>query len=225
MRGKTVAAAVMALLLVAVSWQPAAAAEDPAAVQVVETEGIAAVIDLNLALARSEAIRNALQNAVEAVAANWLLPPQYSSPDRVLWERLLDRAELHILDFRILSELSALEVYTVAVRATVSRKGVRSALQRLGLAEPEGGSESDVARVALRVFGINDYRDYVRCRDVLQSKVPGVRHLALREALWGVVRYDIDAAGSAEILGMHLRETTAFEILHQDVRLLEVYLR
>jgi hypothetical protein len=225
MRGRIAAATIFALSLAVLLRPAAVGAEEGAAVQVVETEGFAVVIGQNLAQARSGAVRMALQNAVETVSARWLLPVQYSSPDRELREQLLDRAELYILDFRILSESVTSELYTVTVRATVSGQGVRRDLQRLGLAEPGGPDETAVTRIALRVLGIRDYGDYVRCQGVLQGQIPGLRQFTLREASWGVVLFAIDAEGSAESLGMRLRETTAFEILHQDVRLLEVYLR
>lgn len=216
-------AAVLFATLVFTSWVTAVAAGEGEAVQVVETEGNAAVRDQNQALARAEAIRDALQKAVAAVASRWLPPPPHSPAERALRERLLARAEVHILDFRILSESPAHDAYSLMVRATVSENGVRSALRRLGGVEPQGGAAA--TRVALRVVGVQTYRDYLRCQNVLLGQVPGVRRLTLREALWGVVRFDIDAEGATESLGMRLRETTAFEILHQDARLLEVYLR
>ena len=225
MRGRIAAATIFALSLTVLLWPAAVGAEEGAAVQVVETEGFAVVIGQNLAQARSEAVRIALQNAVETVTAHWLLPLQYASPDRALREQLLDRAELYILDFRILSESVTPELYTVTVRATVSGQGVRRELQRLGLAEPGGAGEATGTRIALRVLGIRDYGDYLRCQGVLQRQVPGLKQFTLREASRGVVRFAIDAEGSAESLGMRLRETAAFEILHQDVHLLEVYLR
>jgi hypothetical protein len=225
MRGKIAVATILALSLAALPWPAAVGAEERGAVQVVETEGFAVVIGQNRAQARSEAVRMALQNAVETVTTRWLLPLQYSSPDRVPREQLLDRAELYILDFRILSESVTSELYSVTVRVTVSGQGIRRDLQRLGLAEPGGPDEAAVTRIVLRVLGIRDYGDYLRCQSVLERQIPGLRHVTLREASWGVVRFDIDAEGSAESLGVRLRETTAFEILHQDTRLLEVNLR
>lgn len=224
MRGRAATAAALLLAMVVTSWVTTAAAGEGEAVQVIETEGSAAVSDQNQALARAEAVRGALQKAVDAVASRWLPPPPHSSAERALRERLLARAEVHILDFRILSESPAHDTYSLTVRATVSENSVRSALQRFGWAEPKGGGAA-VTRVALRVVGVKAYRDYLRCQGVLLGQVPGVRRLTLREALWGVAQFDIDAEGAAESLGMRLRETTAFDILHQDARLLEVYLR
>ena len=78
MRGRIAAATIFALSLTVLLWPAAVGAEEGAAVQVVETEGFAVVIGQNLAQARSEAVRIALQNAVETVTAHWLLPLQYA---------------------------------------------------------------------------------------------------------------------------------------------------
>jgi hypothetical protein len=224
MRRIAIAAFLFSLLLFTTFFPEAAGSEEAASAQVVETDGSALIAGQDLARARSEAIRNALHKAVELVAGQWIPPQDAARKDKDLKEKIYDRAEGFVRDFRIISEISAPDVYTVTVRATVFAESIRNDLQGIGLIRPST-LKPPVTGVSLIVLGIRDYGDYVRCRETLKEQIPAFREVTIREAAWGMIRFDIAAEGSVETVAVRLREKMSWEILHQDDRVLEVNLR
>lgn len=224
MKGLTLPAAISCLFALVICFPAASRGEESASIQVVEAEGSASVTSGDLARARSEAVREALQKAVEQVAARWLSPQDVTGKSQVIRERITGRAEGFIQEYRIVSETTALEVHTVAVRASVLADTLRKDLLELGLIRPTQ-LKIPVTRISLTLRGIRTYGDYVKCRAILQDRIPGIREIVLREASWSVARFDLGAEGTVPTLAERLREKLAVEIQYQDDRVLEVHLR
>lgn len=196
-------------------------AEEIAPAQAVETEGSAPIAGGDLARARSEAVRDALQKAVEQVVGRWLAPQEAAGKPAEFKEQITDRAEGFIQEYRIISEKTAFDLYTVAVRATVLTDSIRDELQELGLIRQAQG-KPPVKRISLIIRGIRTYGDYVRCRGVLKEKVPEIREIVLREASRGLARFDIAAEGTTRTVAERIRDKLGVEIQVQDDRVLEV---
>ncbi|MBE0558913.1 MAG: flagellar assembly protein T N-terminal domain-containing protein, partial [Proteobacteria bacterium] len=192
--------------------------------EVVEAEGSALVTGGDLARARNEAVREALQKAVEQVAGHWLTLQDSGDKSPALKERITDQAEGFIQEYRIVSETTVLDVHTVAVRASVLAENLRKDLVEIGLVRPIQ-PELPVIRISLTIRGIHAYGDYVKCRAVLRDRIPGIREIILREAAWGLARFDIAAEGTVPVLSARLQEKLAVDLQYQDDRILEVHLR
>lgn len=190
--------------------------------QAVETEGRGRIVGGDLARARNEAVRDALQKAVEQVAGRWINAQEAASKDAVLRELIIDRADGFIKEYRIVSETTGVDLYTVAVRATVLANNIRNDLRGVGLARE---TQPSVNRLSLIIRGIRTYGDYTRCRGVLREKMPEIREIIPREALWGLARFDIAAEGTAQAVAERLRDKLAVDIQRQDDLMLEVHLR
>lgn len=198
--------------------------EERGRIQVFETEGIAAVIDSDLARARDGAVRDALQKAVTRATGQWLASQDVERKYEMLRERLYDRAEEFTQDYRILFELSDPDIYSVTVRVTVFSDRIRQDLQELGLINPPAQNPS-VTLIFLTIRGIRTYSDYVRVRGILKERIPEIREAVPREASWGLARFDIAAEGTVAAVAERLREKLAVDIQHQDDRFLELKLR
>ncbi|MHB9099204.1 MAG: flagellar assembly protein T N-terminal domain-containing protein [Syntrophales bacterium] len=209
-----------AIMICAPSISPA---EEVLPTQAVETEGSARITGGDLARARNEAVRDALQKAVEQVAGRWLAPQEVAKRSPVLKEQITDRAEGFIQEYKIVSEVTAVDHYTVAIRATVLADSLRNDLRGLGLIR-QTQLKPSVSRISLTIRGIRTYGDYIRCREVLKEKIPEIREIVPREASWGLVRFDIAADGTAQTVAERLRDKLAVEIQRQDDRVLEVQL-
>jgi hypothetical protein len=194
------------------------------ATQVVETEGSAPVIGLDLARARNEAVRNALQKAVVQVANRFLAPQDTERKSQLLKEKIYSQAEGFIQDYRLVSETTAMDVYTVAIRVTVFVDGIRNEMQRLGLIRPNQLTLVS-ARISLTIRGIRAYGDYARCYGILKDRIQEIKTVVPREASWGLARFDITADGTIPTVAERLREKMTGEIQHQDDRSLEIYQR
>jgi hypothetical protein len=182
-------------------------------------EGSASVIGGDLARARSEAVREALQKAVEQVAGRWLTPQDAAGKSHVLNEQITDRAEGFIQEYRIVSETTVLDIHTVAVRASVLADSLRKDLLGLGLIRPTQ-LKLPTTRISLTIRGIRTYDDYVKCRVMLKDQIPGIREIIPREASWSLARFDIAAEGTVPTLAERLREKLMVEIQYQDDRVL-----
>jgi len=224
MRNLTIAAFVFGHLLIMTAFPATAGVREGASVQVVETEGTALISGQDLAQGRSEAVRNALERAVEQVAGRWVSPPEAERKKKSLKERIYHRAEGYVHDFRIVSETSASGFYTVTVRTTVFAESIRNDLQELGLIGP-GTLRPPLTRVLLTVQGVRNYGDYNRCREILEGKITGIQGVITREVSWGMVRFDIAADDSTESVAARLRQNMDFEILFQNSGILEINLK
>lgn len=196
---------------------------DSATVQVEEAEGSAAVSGADLARARNEAIRDALQKAVAQVAGHWLSLQDTEQKSQILQERILDRAEGFIQDYRVVSESTLSEIYTVVIRASVFAETLRDELRKAGLIDP-AQPRSAVNRIFLTVRGIRQYGDYKKVLGLLREGVPGIRGAILREASWGVARFEVASDVTTTALSESLREKLALDVGHQDEQVLEVHL-
>jgi len=216
---------VVLLLLAATIFLPAAGAcAEMKSTQTVEVEGGAPLIGLDLARARNEAIRNALQKAVVEVANRLLDPQEAEQKSKLLKEQIYAQAEGFIQDYRLLFETSVMDVYTVAIRVTVFAGGISGELQRLGLIRSTQYNPVSAA-ISLTLRGIRSYGDYVRCHGILKERIPGVRAAVPREASWGVARFDVAVEGRIPAVAERLREKLTGEIQRQDDRSLEIHLR
>jgi hypothetical protein len=202
----------------------AGACAEMTATQVVEAEGSAQVIGLDLARARNEAVQDALLKAVVQVANRFLTPQDAERKSRLLKEQIYSQAEGYIQDYRLLFETSVMDVYTVAIRVTVFADGIRNGLQGLGLIRP---NQYDVvsAGISLTISGIRSYGDYARCHGILRDRIPGIRAAVPREVSWGLARFDLAAEGTIPTVAERLREKLTGEIRYQDDRSLEIHLR
>jgi len=219
-----VSAFILLFLAVMVCFPVVSSCEEAVATQVVEAEGSAPVIGLDLARARNQAIRDALQQAVVQVANRFLTPQDAEPNSLVLKEQIYSQAEGFIQDYRLVFETVIMDVYTVAIRATVFAGGIRNELQRLGLIrlnQPELVS----ARISLTIHGIRSYGDYARCHGILKERIPGIRAVVPREASWGLARFDIAADGAIPTVAERLRERLTGEIQRMDDRSLEITLK
>jgi hypothetical protein len=224
MRDIQVSSFVLLLLAVMIVLPAVGACAEMTATQAVEVEGSAQVIGLDLARARNEAVRDALQKAVVEVANSFLDPQDAERKSKLLKEQIYSQAEGFIQDYRLLFETSVVDVYTVAMRVTVFAGGISSELQRLGLIRSTQNNLVSAA-MSLTLRGIRSYGDYTRCYGILKERIPGIRGAVPREASWGLARFDVAVEGRIPAKVERLRERLTGDIQRQDDRNLEIHLR
>lgn len=224
MRDLQASAFILLFLAVMACFPAVSSCEEAVATQVVEAEGSAPVIGLDLARARNQAVRDALQQAVVQVANRFLAPQDAERKSPLLKEQIYSQAEGFIQDYRLVFETAVMDVYTVAIRATVFAGGIRNELQRLGLIR-SNQPELVSARISLTIRGIRSYSDYARCHGILKERIPGIKAVVPREASWGLARFDIAADGAVPTVAERLRERLTGEIQRLDDRSLEIHLK
>lgn len=211
-------------LAVMVLLSPVFASEEAGMTQVIDAEGSAPIVGLDLARARNQAVRNALRQAVAQVA-NHLLNPEEAEQKSPLLKELIDsQAEGFIQDYRLVFETAVMDVYTVAIRVTVISGGIRNELLRRGLTRPDRPKTPSV-RTSLTIRGIRSYGDYARWQGILKERIPGITSVFPREASWGTVRFDIAADGAIPTVAERLGERAQGEIRRMGDGSLEIYLK
>jgi hypothetical protein len=118
-----------ALLLFAL---PAIAAEP----QTVEVEGLAAVVNNDIAHARDKAIDDAKRRAVEQVAGTQVSSQSISENFQLVEDKIYARSSGFVKNFSISSELKDGETYRVKIKATVDANAIAENLDLLFKAKP-----------------------------------------------------------------------------------------
>jgi hypothetical protein len=189
-----------------------------------EVNGNAPVSDGDLARARNEAVQDALRKAVEQVAGKWFPSLESGKKAQLFREQIVGRAETYIQGYRIVSEITTPESYSVTVRATVFAESVRSDLQGLDLIK-QTQMNLPVSRISLTIRGLRSYGDYAKCRGTLKDRIVGMREFTLREASWGWVRFDIAIDGTAQKVAEQIQEKLPGDIQYQDDGRVEINLK
>ena len=109
--------------------------------------GAAAIQGSNIAAARDAAIANGLMQAVCLATVDIASPEGFAENFKKLNERLLDRPDEYIQDFKVLSEATFAKHHRVLVQATVAGTKIREALAGAGLLREKAATGS--ARVVL----------------------------------------------------------------------------
>lgn len=224
MSGTTIPAFIFFLVTILVFPPSVSFGEGTDVTQVVETEGSAQISGGDLARARNEAVRDALQKAVAQMASRWLLLLESDKQSQKLNERIIDRAEGFIQDYRIVSERSGPDYYAVIVRATVFADSIRIELQGLDLIMQKQ-AKLPVSTISLTIRGIRAYSDYAKWRGILKDGISGVRDIAFREASWGSARFDIAAEGAVGTITEQLQDKFRADIRPLDERMVEINLK
>jgi hypothetical protein len=124
-----------------------------------EGDGEAGIRGQDLSLARGEALEDALQKAFENALVE-ILPLDLSLTGRQdVLDQLAARLRRYLLQYRVLSELPALQVFFVNVEATFSVPLIREDLVSLGIAWEEETTGAPV-ELFVRVKGVASVRLY-----------------------------------------------------------------
>jgi len=175
----------------------------------VETDGTGLITNDDVASARNNAISDALRNAVEQAVAT-LIPGQ--SPDKksqAIRDRIYARSDQYIRDYRINSEKQVQKVYTVTVRSAVFIDSIRDDLQTLGLLKAEK-NRVPATEVALIVKGLTSCADYARVKELLKTRVTGVKNVYQRELAWGTARLNLYLQGTVQSFSDELTKAGHF---------------
>ncbi len=87
----------------------------------------------DVAVARNEAIKDALQGVVERAVSLVISPASVVQEFQLLSDQVYGQGETFIHDYKVLSESKSGRYYRVVVRATVSTKAIQDRLQDIGI--------------------------------------------------------------------------------------------
>lgn len=150
------------LLVLSVLWRipPSPATAEPARDRVTtEGEGEAEIQEQDLSRARREALEDALQKAFENALVE-ILPLDVSLTGRKdILDHLSPGLKKYLLQYRVLSEMPALQVFFLNVEATFSVPLIREDLVRTGIGWAEEGT-GEPTEFLVRIQGVSSFRWY-----------------------------------------------------------------
>jgi hypothetical protein len=188
---------------------PEGFSQDSGNIWTVETEGTGLITNDDLASARKNAINNALRNAVERAVATLNPGQALDKRSKAIRDGIYAKSDQYIRDYRISSERQAQEVYAVNVRSAVFIDSIRDDLQTLGLLKMEK-NRATATEVAVTVKGLTSCADYIRVKELLKTRVKGVKNIYQREIAWGTARLGLDFQGTVQSFSEELAKTGHF---------------
>ncbi len=206
----------LSVLFLLVALLPAPALERGPERIVKEGEGEAEIQDQDLSGARRKALDEALRKAFEEAVME-VLPLELSLADRQSFvERIAPRLKEALMQYRILSEMPALNLYVVTVEATFSGPQIREGLAGLG-AFPAEEATAEAAAYLVRFRGISSMGLYRKVREVFREEMPRVRSAVPWEVYGNEMVLRVLFGGTldelaAEIEGREVEEGVALRV-------------
>jgi len=165
--------------------------------------GSAAVQGSNVTAARDAAIASSLMNAVAQAAIEMLSPEVFAENFKKLNQKLLEKPDAYIQDFRLLSEAVVAKQHRVVVQATVATKRISDHLAGAGLTG--GLAATAPSPLALTVEGSSNLSNFVKFRKALGS-ISGVEGIQVREMKPNETTLVVTYRGTAQDLATALRQ-------------------
>jgi hypothetical protein len=183
--------------------------QDNDSIWIVETEGKGVITNDDVAGARGNAISDALLKAVEKAVEALVHGQTLDKRSQAIRNRLYANSDQYIRDYRINSERQVQKVYTVDVRSAVFIDSIRDDLQTLGLLKVEK-NRFQAKEVTLTVKGLTSCADYARVKELLKTRVKGVRNIYQRKLTWGTARLSLDLQGTVQSFSDELTKAGHF---------------
>ncbi|MGD1152032.1 MAG: flagellar assembly protein T N-terminal domain-containing protein [Syntrophales bacterium] len=204
------------IVLIFAAWifllTPEGFSQDNGNVWTVETEGTGLITNNDLASARNNAINDALRNAVEQAVATLIPLQTLDKRSQAIRDGIYAKSDQYIHDYKISSERQVQKVYAVNVRSAVFIDSIRDDLQTLGLLKVEKNIVP-ATEVAVTVKGLTSCADYIRVKELLKTKVKGVRNVYQRDIAWGTARLGLDFQGTVQSFSDELTKTGHFSLI------------
>ena len=191
---------------------PEGFSQDNGNIWTVETEGTGLITNNDFASARNNAINDALRNAVEQAVATLIPLQTLDKRSQAIREGIYAKSDQYIHDYKISSERQVQKVYAVNVRSAVFIDSIRDDLQTLGLLKMEK-NRVPATEVAVTVKGLTSCADYARVKELLKTKVKGVRNVYQRQIAWGTARLGLDFQGTVQSFSDELTKTGYFSLI------------
>ena len=177
-----------------------------------ETEGTGLITNDDLASARNNAVNDALRNAVVRAVATLIPLRTLDKRSKAISDGIYAKSDQYIHDYKISRERQVQEVYAVNVRSAVFIDSIRDDLQTLGLLKMEENRAAPT-EVAVTVKGLTSCADYIRVKELLKTRVKGVRNVYQREIAWGTARLGLDYQGTVQSFSDELTKAGHFSLI------------
>lgn len=187
-------------------------------------EGTALISNNDIARAREQAVRNALEKAISQAVLKMLTDRDAEDRYQPVKSIVIGESDKYINYYKILSEARGAQDYGVAVNALVDLSVLKSDLVELDVLPEEGMTISTV-----KIFhrNLENYSQYDGFRRFLQSRPRIVKQLRPGQMAWGQAVFEAQVYGDPAGLVDELNNTGRYliEVSRKEDRIVEIFLR
>ncbi|OGP67387.1 MAG: hypothetical protein A2W27_05120 [Deltaproteobacteria bacterium RBG_16_44_11] len=168
-------------------------------------QGTAQIKRSDVAIAREEAIQDALEKAILEAASKILSIPAKDENFQLVKSVLLNEPDKYVHYYKITEENRQPQTFIVNVNVVVSFLVLKNDLNKMGfLNAPQMGKNN--VKVFLNVNDLKKYSEYVRIKEFLQSRTKLVKNIFPSRFEWQHAHFEIEIYGNAQSLANELEE-------------------
>lgn len=154
LKNSKIAFAGFGLLLLLLNWPAGAEAQQ---VQTLTAEGVGVVVGGDRAMARDNAIQDALRKAVEQAVGTMVSSETIVQNFQTLNDRIYTQTQGYIQNYKILSENSGPNLHQVTIQAAVAMGDLQKDLQAVGILLSQVGKPRIMILIAEQSIGKQNY--------------------------------------------------------------------
>jgi hypothetical protein len=178
-------------------------------------EGSAAINRNDSAVAREEAIQDAILKAVLQAASNLMSIPVKDRRFEPVTNFLSEHPDKYVINYKISAEKNQAEVYLVLTNVTLALSDLNSDLQRRGFIQATKADKNDI--VLLDIRGIRKYSDYLLLKEFLKNQAGLVKNINQRSFAWQQIRLELEILGTAQAFADALARTGRYVLDTKEI--------
>src|SRR4030042_2146189 len=168
-------------------------------------QGTAQIKRNDVAIAREEAIQDALEKAILEAASKILSIPAKDENFQLVKSVLLNEPDKYVHYYKITEENRQPQTFIVNVNVVVSFLVLKNDLNKMGfLNAPQMGKNN--VKVFLNVNDLKKYSEFVRIKEFLQSRTKLVKNIFPSRFEWQEAHFEIEIYGNVQSLTNDLEE-------------------
>lgn len=186
--------------------------------------GSASILKNDVAGAREEAIKNALENAI--IRATGILSEKFDDEKfQIMKSAMSSKAKRYVKHYRVISENRERDTYTVNLNVVITSSVVRNDLLQMQLLWQQGKKE--YIAVALSLKGMKKYSDFADLKAFLQNRFQIVKSVYPCRLEWRQAYFDLIVVGAVQNLLVELANSGRYsmETIHNDKDIVEINLQ
>jgi len=200
-------------------------AQDVSRLLNVKADGSAEIIKNDVAAAREEAIRNALQRAVlEAAAALLLLSVDDEKFLPVKKSEILENSDKYVSNYKIAAESNNVDAYKITINVLIVLRDLKKDLAKAGLLKISTENIKNTI-VYLDFKGAKKYSDFSSLKELLKTRTKIVKNVFPRVFAAQTVLLEIEILETPQALAEELAKTGLYVLNTERIDQNEIEIR
>lgn len=162
-------------------------------------QGTAQIKRSDFAVARQEAIQDALEKAILEAASKLLSIPAKDENFQLVKSILLNEPDKYVQYYKITEENRQPQTFIVNVNVVVAFLVLKNDLNKMGFLNPTQIEKNNV-KVFFNVNGLKKYSEYIRIKEFLQSRTKLVKNIYPGRFEWQHAHFEIEIYGNVQSL-------------------------